>query len=359
MESLNELRYKVKHGSEDANNEIEKRMSSVKEIKLTGINSEKVLLTGYDSLCRKCNWVDTFYKSVNVKSAGIASILLDSYSSATIEGAVTTVEQVKRCFSSPKTKDDKMVVNTVKGCIYAYSNKITESNIRELWEIITDEVCENRSIAGNKYRTGRVYIGNGVKVAHEPASVEQIDNKMHEMFEYAENRDEVPNLIIAAILHFYFVYIHPFCDGNGRTARILNSSYLYNNGYKKFKSIALSNVINESRMTYYKKLNESDKIQEYKGHKFIDASPFVDYMIDVYEQGIKNLERTKNSLSDSETKILEKMNKVGKGATITVNKACKILKLSDSSVRKVLNNLVSMKYLEVDKSNRPYRYIYK
>ena len=145
MESLNELKYKVEHGSDDAKDEIARRLSSIKNIEITGINGEKVLLTGYDNLCRKCSWVDKFYRSVNVKSVGIASILLDSYSSATIEGAVTTVEHVKSCFDSPKTKDDKMVVNTVKGCIYAYNNKITEKNLRELWEIVTNEVCENSS----------------------------------------------------------------------------------------------------------------------------------------------------------------------------------------------------------------------
>ena len=294
MESLNEVKYKVEQGSEDAKDEIERRISSIKNIELTGINGEKVVLTGYDSLCRKCSWIDTFYKSVNVKSAGIASILLDSYSSATIEGAVTTVEHVKNCFNSPETKDDKMVVNTVIGCVYAYNNRITEKNLRELWEIVTNEVCENSRIAGSKYRTGMVYIGNSNKIVHVPAKVEQIEDKIHELFEYAENKDSIPDLIKAAILHFYFVYIHPFCDGNGRTARILNSSYLYNKGYKKFKDIALSSVIYENVITYYKNLNESDDVQEYKGNKFIDMSPFVDYMLDVYEQGIENLERTKN-----------------------------------------------------------------
>ena len=165
-----------------------------------------------------------------------------------------------------------------------------------------------RIVAGNKYRTGMVYIGNSTKIVHIPAKVEQIEDKIHELFEYAENKDSVSDLIKAAILHFYFVYIHPFCDGNGRTARILNSSYLYDKGYKKFKNIALSNVINENVVIYYKKLNESDEVQECKGNRFIDMSPFVDYMLDVYEQGIKNLERAKNCLSDNETKILEKMN---------------------------------------------------
>ena len=44
--------------------------------------------------------------------------------------------------------------------------------------------------------------------------------------------------------HFYFVYVHPFCDGNGRTARVINVSSLYHAGWKKMKRLPLSNAIN-------------------------------------------------------------------------------------------------------------------
>ena len=43
--------------------------------------------------------------------------------------------------------------------------------------------------------------------------------------------------------HFYFVYLHPFCDGNGRCARILNASQLYHGGYQKMKTLPLASAM--------------------------------------------------------------------------------------------------------------------
>ena len=40
-------------------------------------------------------------------------------------------------------------------------------------------------------------------------------------------REQDQSLIVSFAAHFYFVYVHPFCDGNGRTSRIINASSLY------------------------------------------------------------------------------------------------------------------------------------
>ena len=71
------------------------------------------------------------------------TILLEAWSSAAIEGARTTVQRVRECFDNPKTKDDRMVVNTIAGSRYAYGSLITPRNIRTLWEKVVDGVCEN------------------------------------------------------------------------------------------------------------------------------------------------------------------------------------------------------------------------
>lgn len=47
------------------------------------------------------------------------------------------------------------------------------------------------------------------------------------------------HLLQSFAAHLYFVYVHPFCDGNGRVARILNASHLYHGGYKKWRACLL------------------------------------------------------------------------------------------------------------------------
>ena len=63
-----------------------------------------------------------------------------------------------------------------------------------------------------------------------------------------------------------------------------------------------------------------------------------------------------NQLTDSESKLLERMNKVGVHAEITVSKAIGIVGLSESATRKLLNGLVQKGYLTVDTTSLPYIY---
>ena len=80
-----------------------------------------------------------------------------------------------------------MVANTYKGCMYAYDHQIDETNIRELWDIIVKDVCENENFAGTLYRDGMVYIGNEIKTEHKPAKAEEIPQFMKKL--YAFDRD--------------------------------------------------------------------------------------------------------------------------------------------------------------------------
>ena len=76
------------------------------------------------------------------------------------------------------------------------------------------------------YRTGQVYI-RGSK--HTPLSPDAVRDAMPVLMELMEEED---NAIVRAILgHFFFVYIHPYMDGNGRTARFLMNVMLVTGGY--------------------------------------------------------------------------------------------------------------------------------
>ena len=65
-------------------------------------------------------------------------------------------------------------------------------------------------------------------------------------------QSELHPLFKACIAHFYFVYIHPFTDGNGRTARALSLMMLLRTGYDFFRFFSVSGIIAEERGSYYK-----------------------------------------------------------------------------------------------------------
>lgn len=160
-ESIYSLQVKANRGSKSALEEINKRKNSLCNIKLTGIHNEKIIFALSDEINEKVCYINNSILKIDTnKSIMKKQVLLDSYSSATIEGARTTVENVVKAISNQSNNVDKstqMVINTVKACNIAYKNEINLDNIRNIWEVITYKVCENEHLKGIKFRNGMVY----------------------------------------------------------------------------------------------------------------------------------------------------------------------------------------------------------
>lgn len=163
-------------------------------------------------------------------------------------------------------------------------------------------------------------------------------------------------LIRSFVAHFYFVYLHPFCDGNGRVARILNASQLYHGGYRKMKNLPLSSAINNQLSGYYGSLADSETVLNGIDDRWLDLSPFVSYMLDAFERCLIDAALSVNALTEAESKLLERMNKAGIHAEITTKKAAGILQRSENGARTVLNSLVKKGYLTVETNKAPYIY---
>lgn len=355
IETIEKLQYKAKANVSGAKKTLEERIKGKVVLPLLGINGEKICITAKSELEEQIKTIKKLYKALSNDKLEKDCILLDSFNSATIEGAHTTVSEVRKSFLNPKTKDAKMVVNTVNAQNYAYQNPINQDNIRQLWDTIVDGVCENKDKAGTLYRNGMVFIGNDTNTVHTPAPANKIKKMMENAFDFY-SESEMDNILKSFVFHFYFVYIHPFCDGNGRCARVINSSQLYFSGMNKIRYIPLITAINRNLPGYYRSLIDSEITYETDKTKWLDISPFLSYMLDVYEQGIIDASKAKNRLSQSETIILERMNKKGQGAEITVKNAAKILNQTEGNARKVLNKLAEKQYLSINMDNRPYIY---
>ena len=89
-------------------------------------------------------------------------------------------------------------------------------------------------------------------------------------------------VIRAIVVHFWLAYDHPFCDGNGRTARALFYWTMLRQGYELFEFISISSVINKARGQYERSflLSESDDN---------DLTYFLLAQVKVIEQSIANL----------------------------------------------------------------------
>ena len=174
----------------------------------------------------------------------------DSYHSLSIEGYRVTeglIERVRSGEWNPKedkTDADRKNALAARGYYQAFL-KVRES-VKEIFQngnageivgrdfenwhfemfqpCITAGIIKPSDLIG--YRTGQVYI-RGSK--HTPLSPDAVRDAMPVLIDLMKDED---NAIVRAILgHFFFVYIHPYMDGNGSTARFLMNVMLVTAGY--------------------------------------------------------------------------------------------------------------------------------
>lgn len=295
-ESYDILKIKEKAGILSATQELQYRKIHKELVPLQGLESTLIYMVLTEEIKNKLISIDNLCGKINSNHKVKDVILLDAYHSATIEGARTTVENVLKAYDKPKTKDDKMVINTIHGMNYAYENPISMENIRKLWDLITKDVCDNSQLAGERFRDGMVYVGSNTDIIHTPAKPEDIEKMMQDMFAFMQT-SELNTWIKAAISHFYFVYIHPYCDGNGRTARVLTQSFLLHDGFDKIKYLSLSRAINDNLSGYYTSLKESENIYQ-NGKKWMDITPFIDYFLDTIEKCMITSLKEDNQLAE-------------------------------------------------------------
>src|SRR3972149_7669594 len=133
----------------------------------------------------------------------------------------------------------------------AEHEKITEKAILKIHKLLTADVLENPADCG-AYRNRQVVIGNKLTgvITFRPPDTKDVPVLMKEFVKWLSSKDasETNPVLTAGISHYEFVRIHPFIDGNGRTARTLASLILYLRG-----QIALT----ERQMRIVERINNS------------------------------------------------------------------------------------------------------
>lgn len=350
-DSISELLRKKNLGL-DVNDELVSRKLNVVKVGLKGIHGEDLIYTSTGNIRNKLDTLSNLYKKVLNNDLVIPkeTILIEGYYSATIEGARTTVDYVKKCFSNPKGKDEKMVVNTYKALGYMHGKDIAcEDVLLKVWSIIVRGVCENEKSRGIKYRSGMVYVGNSSKVIHTPPEPDEIQRYMNSLYKYIRKGDTCTFqdcLIKSIIGHFYLVYVHPMCDGNGRLARLLMLSLLCREGFTNVLNLSVSKSIEESISEYYRSILVSEERLSLDGFNVLDVTPFIVYMLDVFERSLLVYSMFKDTiLTTKESVVITKMKRKGIHSEITVAKCSRMLKISESSSRNILNSLTEKNVL--------------
>lgn len=189
-----------------------------------------------------------------------------TYNSNAIEGNTLTLSETKVVLEGI-TIGGKSVVEHLEAInhrdaivfletIVDGQEEISEWNIRNLHQIILKDID---NLNAGKYRVENVLI-SGAK--HIPPDYLIVSEQMQKLI-YENKREWIRYhpVVRAALLHGEFVKIHPFIDGNGRTARLLLNLVLMANGYPPVV------IKKENRLSYYEALDTAHTTLNYS--KFI------------------------------------------------------------------------------------------
>ena len=123
--------------------------------------------------------------------------------------------------------------------------------------------------------------GTVLRVRFRPTSPVETPGAMLELVEnyrQAVAGGAVQPLFLVALAVLDFLCVHPFADGNGRTARLLTLLLLYQHGFEVGRYISLERVVEESRDTYYEALEASSQDWHEGAH---DATPWLNYFLGI------------------------------------------------------------------------------
>jgi cell filamentation protein, protein adenylyltransferase len=208
------------------------------------------------------------------------------FGTAALEGNPLSEERVGEILSeqdkSARNEQDEQEINNLKE-VYGVCRDINtgglqyvvnEPDIKEIHNILTQKV-EHETNRPGKYRDDKVQVGNKEHggIYTPPRILPDIEKLMTECVAWL-NSDELMNedpLVRAALAHYHLAAIHPFADGNGRTARLIEALILRSDGMKYVPEM-LSNYYYKNMDDYYWAFSLSEKS---KGN---DVTPFVSFV---------------------------------------------------------------------------------
>ena len=160
----------------------------------------------------------------------------------TVEGYNDSVSFIKKVIENSSEEQNiekrNRIINLYNGYQYILKGQdITEENVLKLYKILSKDLLEEYDLShmGEKYRKAPVYILKSGRLddsMDEGIPYEKIEEYMDSYFEFIDtfkvDDSQTEEFIKSQIMHFYFVYIHPFFDINGRSSRTIAMWYLLN-----------------------------------------------------------------------------------------------------------------------------------
>ena len=242
----------------------------------------------------------------------------DIQSNNIIEGIDNDIEAIRRIIGRKIIYDvmddsdskEKKVLNLYKAYKYILDRKeINKDNLRNLYRLTSDGLISQGDLdhMGEYYREGEVCITNLLYFDDRITGVtyKDVEKYVDYLLDYiktAEAKNYTDYFVISQIVHFYFVFIHPYFDCNGRMSRTVSMWYLLNNQANAFLNFNRSIPFSKSK--YNKSVNSSRDTS--------DVTHFIKYMLEIEKTQlekdyiISSIEKSRGkNFNDNEYLLLE------------------------------------------------------
>lgn len=291
-ENLIKLYYKKKNIDEEYIKRIENPATLITELKINPMKKgNKILDKEYNlfyvnllelSLLQekilqnsnKISYISNKLPPIAIKEIIMKILSNELYKTNKIEGIETVKSEIHSSLKDDRTSNKKS--NKLDGIIKKYRD-IMENNFEDTEHIdnlssfrkIYDEMFEDFEKSGNYKLDGKYFRKDTVKIINGLGNIihigvngeEAIEKNIEDLIQFM-NRKDIPFLIKASISHFFFEYIHPFYDGNGRFGRYLLSLYLARK-LDILTAFSVSYSISKNLDDYYKSFVEVEDVNNY------------------------------------------------------------------------------------------------
>ena len=220
------------------------------------------------------NLISNELPQIAIKDIIIKILSNELYKTNKIEGIESVKNEIYSSLKEDKKNNKKS--NKLDGIIKKYKD-IMEKNFKDTQHIdnlssfrkIYDEMFEDFEKSGSYKLDGKYFRKDIVKIINSVGKTihigingeEAIEKNIEDLIQFM-NRKDIPFLVKASISHFFFEYIHPFYDGNGRFGRYLLSLYLARK-LDILTAFSVSYSISKNLDDYYKSFVEVEDVNNY------------------------------------------------------------------------------------------------
>ena len=252
------------------------------------------------------------------------------HSSLKIEANSLSLSEVRDVINGHLVLGDQKEIQEVKNAYAAYE-KISEinpssiSDLKRIHGIMTNRTVDESGV----FRKGEEGVFSGEKCIFVAPPANMVSELMKDLLSWVKKNEGIVHpLIMSAVFHYEFVFIHPFADGNGRMARLWHTVILYR-WRSVFEFIPLESRIERFQSEYY------DAIA--KCHVNGNSDVFIEFMLEMIDQVLDE--------------VISQVNKANANTSEYVNRMLEVMEYDVPYTSNTIMELLGLKSKETLRKN--------